>query len=54
MGVFCSYFRRVIVSVIGPYSCWFLSMCCAYADCGSLMEVWVRQTHMFYMYLMCS
>ena len=29
-------FNRVIVSVIVPYSCLLLSMCRAYADCGSL------------------
>src|SRR5215510_7178403 len=37
-------FNSVIVSAGVPCSCMLCSMCCAYADCGSL----------FFMYLRCS
>ena len=34
--VLFSGFRRDIVWSVGPYSCLFWRMCCAYADCGLL------------------
>jgi hypothetical protein len=38
------YFSKIIVSLIGPYSCLLFKMCNAYADWGSLC----------FMYLICS
>ena len=32
----CIGLSKVIVSVMVPYSCWFLKICWAYADWGSL------------------
>src|SRR5215469_13878330 len=35
-------FSSVIVSTVVPYSCMLSSMCCAYADCGSLFLTYLR------------
>ena len=37
-GILCVGLNRVIVSVVVPYSCWFLKICWAYADWGVVIS----------------